>query len=246
MSELENIVEKIKKLLRMKRGGTPGEIENALALAAKLAREHDINLDGIDPDETTQEIHHVQDILTSRLPLEARYAAAILVNFFNVSIVVNHQRVPQSPWYWQYAVSFVGTDWDRNVARYVFYFLQKQFRWAWSHRANRRLRNRAAFLEGMFLGLASKLEAERTANQLNKQGVILIGRGLKLRENYVKEHWPHAGTADNPSDNSGAVAAKYAGLQAGEKTNIRSAVNQGESEPVRAALPPPVGQLAFL
>lgn len=39
----EAILEKIKKLLRMRRGGTPGEIENALAMAAKLAEPDSIN-----------------------------------------------------------------------------------------------------------------------------------------------------------------------------------------------------------
>jgi hypothetical protein len=59
------IVEKIKKLLRMKRGGTPGEIENALAAAAELARKHSIDLGSINPDEESakERLTHLQELL---------------------------------------------------------------------------------------------------------------------------------------------------------------------------------------
>ncbi len=182
------IIEKIKKLLRMKRGGTAGEIENALAMAAELARKHGIDLASVNEDESTQNIRHAEEALTSRLPREAKYAAAILVNFFNVNVVVKQQRHPRRPWDRQYVAVFVGTDWDREVARYVFVFLQKHFRNAWSQRENRRLKNRNAFLDGMFIGLAAKLETERNANRPNEVGLMLIGRGLKLRADYVQAH----------------------------------------------------------
>ena len=45
------ILERLKKLLRMKRGGTPDEIATALRLAQQIADEHGINLDSLNPDE---------------------------------------------------------------------------------------------------------------------------------------------------------------------------------------------------
>jgi hypothetical protein len=238
------IIEKIKKLLRMKRGGTAGEIENALALAAELARKHGIDLASVNEDETTQSIRHVEEALTSRLPLEAKNAAAILVIFFNVNVVVKQQRHPRRVWHRQYVAVFVGTDWDREVARYVFIFLQKHFRNAWSQRDNGRLKNRAAFLDGMFIGLAAKLETERNANRPNETGLMLIGRGLKLRADYVQAHWPNSVKSDIESDKSGAAAAKWAGVQAGQKTNIRKAVDSGSAAAqAPRALPAPKRQL---
>ena len=238
------IIEKIKKLLRMKRGGTAGEIENALAMAAELARKHGIDVATVNEDESTQTIRHAEEALNSRLPLEAKYALAILVNFFNMNVVIRQQRHPRRPWDRQYVAVFIGTDWDREVARYVFIFLQKHFRSAWAARENRRLKNRHAFLDGMFLGLAAKLEMERNANRTDETGLILIGRGKVARENYVKQHWPNSIPTKLEKDDSGADAAKWAGVQAGQKTNIRRAVDSGSAAaPARPALPAPKRQL---
>lgn len=231
------IIEKIKKLLRMKRGGTQGEIENALAAAARLAREHGINLDSINPDESVQEIRHVAEALNSRLPMEARYAAAILVNFFNVNVVISKRPQPRRPWASQYAAVYIGLPWDTEVARYVFVFLQKHFRRAWSQRGNRRLKNRAAFLEGMFLGLAAKLEDERKANQPDEAGLVMIGTALKRRAEYVQKHWPKAGTQNLKRDHSDAHASRLAGVRAGQDTNIRRAMKESPAA-ARPALPP--------
>lgn len=122
--DADPIIEKIKKLLRMKRGGTPGEIENALAMAAKLARQHGIDLNAINPDEQTgKPITHERDILSLRLPLEARLAATILVNFFNVEVCVHPGVCARGYVKVKAAVTFVGEAWDIHISRYVFVFL---------------------------------------------------------------------------------------------------------------------------
>lgn len=238
------IIEKIKKLLRMKRGGSQGEIENALAMAAELARKHGIDLASIDPDAEEQKISHVSEILTSRLPAEAKFAAAILVNFFNVQVVIGQRNHPNKPWERQYLLHLVGTAWDAEVAKYVFAFLQTHFRRAWSHRPNRRIKNRYAFLNGMFIGLAYKLETERAA-QSNEAGLVLIGKAAALRKAYVNEHWPNCEDSPLDKDDSGAAAARHAGIKAGEQTNIRKAVDKAPA-PARQALPPAAGQLSLL
>lgn len=245
MSDKESIIEKIKKLLRMKRGGSQGEIENALAMAAELARKHGIDLAGIDPDAETQRISHVSEILTSRLPAEAKFAAAILVNFFNVQVVIHHGVNPARPWSRRYVLHLVGTTWDCEVARYIFAFLQTHFRRAWSGRKNRRLKARYSFLNGMFLGLAAKLEEERRINLAETNGLIWIGR-LKVQcKEYVAKHWPDSQDAPLDKDDSDAYAARLAGVEAGQNTNIRKAVAE-QPAPARPALPPATGQLALI
>ena len=227
-------IDKIKKLLRMKRGGTQGEIENALAAAAKLAREHGIDLTGVNPDEPDADrLTHAEEVLKTRLPLEARFAAAILVNFFNVQICVCKG--------WRYRVVFVGTAWDCEVARYIFIFLQRHFRYAWNHRENRRLKNREAFLNGMFLGLAYKLRQQ----QPQGEGLILA---TTARKDYLAKLFPNAEDNPLPDQDSNADAAHRAGIQAGQNTEIRSGLNQ-PAAPARPQLPPStpiVGQLALL
>jgi len=245
MSDHDSIIEKIKKLLRMKRGGTAGEIENALALAAKLAREHGIDLNSVDPNEESksQRITHVEDVLKCRLPLEARFAAAILVNFFNVEICIQRgvcHRLIKIP----NKVTFVGTAWDCEIARYIFVFLQRHFRWSWNHRQNRRLKNREAFLHGMFLGLAAKLESQRP----HEAGLILAGNA---RKDYLAKIKPNATDLNLAADDSSAMASKYAGMLAGRDTEIRSGLDTAAKTAAaiaapRPALPPSAGQLALI
>lgn len=241
----EAVIEKIKKLLRMKRGGTPGEIENALAAAARLAREHGINLEGVNPDEEhdAQRITHMTDALGLRIPLEAKFAAAILVNFFNVQILF---KSALNRWFLKKkgTITFVGTKWDCEVARYVFVFLQRHFRYSWNHRANRRLKNREAFLNGMFLGLAAKLEAQQPEPAVG-EGLIRVEKALQMRKDYLAKLCPQAKDQNLPGNDSDAWAAKLAGVDAGKKTEIRSGLN-GAPAAARPALPPAMGQLEMI
>lgn len=233
------IIEKIKKLLRMKRGGTPGEIENALAMAAKLARQHGIDLNSINPDEASpQTITHETDIMNLRIPLEARLAANVLVNFFNVKICV-HEGIC-SPRYVpvKAKITFVGTTWDIHVARYVFVFLQRHFRYAWNHRKNKRLRNRSAFLHGMYWGLSTKLQDQQPEVE-TEQALVLADR----KKDYLARLFPDSKPQHLDHD-SEADASKYAGIIAGRETEIRSGLDK--AAPARPALPPPVGQIALL
>lgn len=221
----DQIIEKIKKLLRMKRGGTAGEIENALRMAQELASKHGIDMASVNPDEESEErrISHAEEILKSRLPMEAKFAAAILVNFFNVGVIIMkrwNMRIVQR----FYIVAFIGTAWDCEVAKYVFAFLQQHFRRSWSQRENRRLKNRAAYLSGMYLGLGAKLEADRDKNLPNEAGLILISRGMQRRNDYIKKFWPNSKDHDLQTDDSTAWASKMAGIHAGDKTQIRQGV----------------------
>jgi hypothetical protein len=241
----DEVIEKVKKLLRMKRGGTQGEIENALAMAAELARKHGINLAGVDPDAEEEKIRHETDALTSRLPLDAKLAAAILVNFFNVQVVVSNRAEPNKPWKNQYLINYIGTAWDISVARYVFVFLQRHFRSSWTHRENRRLKNREAFLNGMFIGLSNKLYDQRKLTS-TEAGLVLVGRAVALRKAYVDKTWPNNKDVDLKTDDSDASAARWAGLQAGRNTEIRSGVGDGNAPAARPQLPPATGQLALL
>ena len=235
--EKDLIIEKIKKLLRMKRGGTAGEIENALAMAAELARKHGIDLASVNPEEEAgaQRITHVQDVLKLRLPLEAKFAGAILVNFFNVAICIKRGtslpfvKIPGR-------ILFIGTAWDCEVARYVFVFLQRHFRYCWNHRENRRLKNREAFMHGMFLGLAAKLEEQ----QPQGEGLILAA---DARKQYLAKLVPNTKDQNLDMDTSDANAAKYAGMLAGRDTEIRSGLNK-PAAPARPALPAPKLALA--
>lgn len=87
--EREQALDKIKKLLRMKRGGTPAEIETALALAAEIAAKWGIDMDSVnaDDDQRKSDLHHAAGWEASRMAsYDVKYAAGLVQEFFNVTV----------------------------------------------------------------------------------------------------------------------------------------------------------------
>ena len=55
MSATPEVIEKIKKLLRLARSSNPHEAQLALQRAMALAREHDVAVEGLNPDEQAKQ-----------------------------------------------------------------------------------------------------------------------------------------------------------------------------------------------
>jgi hypothetical protein len=214
----EQIIDKIKKLLRMKRGGTPDEVATALRLAQELAEKHGIELDQINPNEESQErpISHDDVVHGARIQVECRYAALVANQFFNVrvfSAVTEDRR--------KYCMRFVGTSWDTQIAIYVYHFLLGQFRRAW--RTDRgRCRNRQAFLWGMYCAICNKLK-QRQPKTVDAPGLVPVGRTLQRCNQYIQERWKLR--EDNVKPDHNADEAAYRGWIAGQRTEIRSGVD---------------------
>lgn len=238
------IIEKIKKLLRMKRGGTQGEIENALAMAAELARKHGIDLDDVDPDApAAKPINHIDAFTAARLQDEIKYASLVCQNFFNVTALVTHVRA-KSPRRWRdFQVIFIGTEWDQQIAIYIFKFLTRHFRHCWSKRLNQRLRNRSAFMNGIYQGLCQKLHEQRVV-EVSGEGLLVLDRREIQRRDYMKNTFGETGRKDMKATDDSS-AAKQAGWIAGRKTEIRSGLEKA-TEATRPALPPIAGQLSLI
>jgi hypothetical protein len=226
-SDQERVLDKIKKLLRMKRGGTEGEIETALALAAELARKHGINLDSVDPDaEPAQRIGHIDATTSARIQWECKYAGLVCERF-NVSLLVRQSRKVKVIDGWpklasDYMVTFTGVDRDIQMALYVYHFLVRHFRHCWNKRRGR-CRNRQAFLYGMYHGLCSKLDEQRKQQQLSEAGLVFVGRQVALRTEYERAHFGESKQQSSLPDGD-ADAAKVAGYLAGRSTEIRSGI----------------------
>lgn len=214
----EEAMEKIRKLLRMKHGGTPDEVATALRLAKELAQKHGIELDKVDPDvENERPIGHQDFVHGARVQWECIYAAQICDKFFNVRAF---QAVNEA--HTKYVMRFVGTGWDTQIAIYVYTFLCGHFRREWATRKRkRRLRNRQAFMWGMYLGLAAKLR-ERQPEVVQEPGIVLLNRGLARCNAYIAARWELK--SENIQPDGKADRSRYAGYIAGQETEIRSGV----------------------
>jgi len=225
----DEIIDKIKKLLRMKRGGTLAEVETALALARELAAKHGIDLESINPDEEqapATPVGHEDAFRGSRVQFECKYAALVAETFFGVKIFT--RRVPTNMWPYQtIALTFVGTDWDRQIAIYVYRFLVGAFRREWSKRRGR-CRNRQAFMWGMYVGICTTLR-DRQPKPVEGPGLIRIERAAARVNNYLAKHFPNLREHDASPD-SNAKAAEYYGYLAGRQTEIRKGLGDRNAQ----------------
>jgi hypothetical protein len=225
-NEKEKALDKIKKLLRMKRGGTPEEIETALALAAEIARKNGINIDAVDPDaEPATPIGHIDAVTSARIQWECKYAGLVCQQFFNVNCLLRQKVRTSSGWYFAFdhILTFIGIDRDIQIALYVYHFLVRHFRYCWKTGSGR-CRNRQAFMYGMYIGLCAKL-GEQRRQQVNEAGIILLDRQVALRKAYTQSTFG-ATESYNAEPDGDAEAAKYAGYAAGRATEIRSGIGR--------------------
>lgn len=218
MTDKNPIIEKIKKLLRMKRGGTSDEIATALRLAQELADKHGIDLNQVNPDDETilKPITHADEVLGKRVSWESKYAVLICKQFFKVSAfqTVNDVRS-------KYVYRFVGEEWDIQIATFVYRFLCGHFRREWKTRRGR-CRNRLSFLYGMYLGICSKLQ-DRQPVAPAQAGLIRLEKSLVRRNEYIKERWGDLNSKSVKPENESSAALDR-GWRAGRETEIRQGV----------------------
>jgi hypothetical protein len=235
MSAPAEIIERLKKLLRLARSSNPHEAQLALARAMDLAREHSISIDGLNPDEQAKEknVTHRETEAEARLSYDKRYAWGICRAFFNVNTVsIDCIRQGRDGWPTHgIKTAIIGTASDIEIALYVFGFLTHHFSFCWRKHKGR-LRNRRAFVHGMYQGIFSKL-----AEQMPDDGTA-EAKGtelsLDLRRNYIAAvYGPTTRTVHREPDHA-ARAAAWAGYVQGRNTQIRPAV-KGADAPLQLA-----------
>ena len=235
-------IAKIKKLLRMKHGGTPDEVAKAFELARKLAARYGIDLDGVNASLDTDRwsVRHEEVKDWPRVPVEIHIAGRVVQRYFDVDWIICHRLSPDGT-HVRCVLNIIGSDLERMLAGHLVIFLAQAMGRAWK-KGHGRLRNRTAFMKGFAAGVDAALGRLRPPRPKTEALAISL-RGYMSRE--FGETKP--GRTIGSAMPSGAVNA---GWVAGRSTAVNRPVTGSQSRPalaaVRLALPPPVGQLALI
>jgi hypothetical protein len=218
----DEVLEKIRKLLRLARSANPHEAGIALAKAMALAQEHKLELDDVDPDQPDKPATtHRETPAFGRLSYDRKFALILTRRFFRVSeLVQDTLRKTRYGYQIGVKIALIGTPSDCEIALYVYTFLVRHFAYCWNHHRGR-CRNRAAFVRGMFEGIYDQLaDAEPPAvDSARDPKAIEISRHA-----YIAEHFGKTKDLDTNLPDEHASAARYAGYVQGRRTEIRPAI----------------------
>lgn len=217
MSRREKIIALLAKLLRLSKSDNRAEAELAMERAFDLAQRHQINLDTIALDDDERRIVHELVNMGWRLPLERRLAINLVGAHFNVR-----------PIFGKPAVTFIGTEADIAMAKYVVEFLvttSRRCREQWEREevsARRRIatNKRHHFTAGFFYGIGSKLGQRSKVLAISQPRYALIVRDAdQRRKDYEDEHFDTVpmDPIRHPRKNRDALIA---GFIAGSETKI--------------------------
>jgi hypothetical protein len=177
------IIEKIKKLLRLGRdkGATPAEAAVALQKAQDLAAEHGVDLGALSPDQDgTGGMSHATENSTKG-PAQI-HASQLVKRHFNVATLFDSTGPKR-------VIHFIGVETNCQIAAYVYIYVVRAANQAWRNRANKRLRDRRAFIIG-FIAAIDRMMPEKfhqpglvVVADRYIEGVILTGKtGIKITD----------------------------------------------------------------
>jgi hypothetical protein len=217
------VLDKIKKLLRLGKSPNPHEAELAVSRAFEMAARHQIDIESIRLEDD------VRKIVAEKFPCQARLSFArkkilnLLVAFFNVNIVLT--TVPRQANVAKPTVTFIGKTVDIQIARYVYDFLHtaraaslRQFCKEFRRKPSRS--SQENFIQGWIYGVARTLK--KAQSDLSEQQNALIvsedGRRRQCEESIFDPDKLKLVKSRDPRQNTGAVIA---GFVQGQKVSIR-------------------------
>lgn len=181
----DNVVERIKKLLRLAQSSNPHEAELALARAFELAQKHQIDVSTVDMDEESERIMHEWFHVGARVSLLQRLTIGIVMTFFHVNACLSPARR---------GCVFVGTETDIAIANYVYDFILRQGRrqlgeYELSEKRSRRRmtpNKRRGFIQGFIYGISRQLGDRRDAAAIDdSRTAIVLAEKEKQRDDYM-------------------------------------------------------------
>jgi len=181
----EDLVNKVRGLLRLSKSDNPHEAELAMERAKRLCVKNDLELASIDPEKTKNDdepIEHANiDLGRSRLPMTQHNVSRILNKHFNVRVIYTGNR------YRGKQLILVGRKRDVEIASWVNDFLNREFVRFWKgyYEKNKQnfvtLKDRASYYYGLELGLSEKLKQAE-----EKEKAVLVGdKAEEIKNRYA-------------------------------------------------------------
>lgn len=168
------VLEKIKKLLRLGQSPNRHEAELAVQRAFELASRYQIDIESVSLEDDIRKIVSESFPSPSRLSFARKKILNLLKSFFNVNIVFQ----PRPRWCGVSSVTFLGKTVDIQIAKYVYDYLHtccarslKDF-----CRQQRRKPSKSTqenFIQGFIYGIAFKLRAAQAVLPHDQHGLVI-------------------------------------------------------------------------
>lgn len=180
------ILEKIRKLLRLSKSSNANEAALAMARAAEIARKHHIEISQVAADESRPGVSSAEFAKPSRLSEVRKRAMVTVQDYFNVAFLWDEE-----------VMTVVGRAEDIAIGHYVYEFLTQACGRAMSDYNLAGTKERLGFVRGFFIGVRESLEADRKRESAN--GMEMVLRSKAERESFIegafktkKDHAPRS------------------------------------------------------
>jgi hypothetical protein len=214
------VLDKIRKLLRLGQSSNPHEAALAIQRAFEIASRHNIELTSIDLEEEERRIVHEYIRVGSRLSLERKLVLNIVLNYFNVNVVSADSSRGD--------VCFIGLPSDIEIAKYVFEFLVwscrdglKRYQKEQPRKLSRTKREN--FIAGFVYGVRSQLRSAKEQLQIEESKTALVIAAEQHRQEYQDQLYPQTKEIATKLSRLND-SALMTGFAHGEKTSISPAV----------------------
>lgn len=165
----ENIIERVRKLLRLGESTNENEAQLALAAAQRYANEYQLDLACLASGEEEKQEEYIKDDIftgTKRRSVTHTYVSWILQEHFNVKVLNSG-----STRYFGVHIHLIGQKTDVEIAKYVYGYLTHTFMQLWrdyQKKNNVETKLRDSFIYGCYNGLDKKLTNSRESNKKEK------------------------------------------------------------------------------
>lgn len=186
----DDLVEKIKKLLRLATSTNEHEASLALERCKKLATEYDIELSSIDVWDEKKKLDEIiskneLNLNSKRKSVCSKTVVWLILKHFNCRVIHSGSR------YYGQKITFIGKKKDIEISTYVYGYLNNLFMDLWreyKERTNANTQIRESYVYGLYKGLNEKLTDAKQKTEVEKFTQIEQEKGTeevnKIKGNY--------------------------------------------------------------